>query len=275
MIFKCFFCFFAENPDLGEVSILGSFNCILGNVVPEDHARVGAIHHPHPLLLHSLHITLAFQLPSQTLPVAAITHTHTQKCLVRETRERSKPNTPFPPLSFFLSSPLYHRPSPPSQIRSRQPLHPLLFALHASYVSLSSFPTDILHVFSPLFKCLFALKKISHIACDPAAPLFRLLGSQLLLADLHQVFQLSESVQLPCYCGPVWDHLEERLVALGHGEQHGQLPVTTADRNQNTYNLCWHVGDCWQSRQARLEPLLATLWGVWGNMMNWAKTWLS
>lgn len=60
-------------PDLREVPILSSLYGILGNVVSEYHARVGAVHHPHSLLLHSLRITLAFQLTSQTFPVAVIT----------------------------------------------------------------------------------------------------------------------------------------------------------------------------------------------------------
>ena len=63
----------ASEPDLREVSTLSSLNCILGNVVSEYHTWVAAVHHAHSLLLHGLHITLALQLSSQTLPAAVIT----------------------------------------------------------------------------------------------------------------------------------------------------------------------------------------------------------
>lgn len=73
--------FFRLEPDLREVPLLSSLYGILGNVVSEYHARVGAVHHPHSLLLHSLHITLAFQLTSQTFPVAVITQNiPSEKC---------------------------------------------------------------------------------------------------------------------------------------------------------------------------------------------------
>ena len=54
---------------LREVSVLGGRNCILGDVVPEDHTRVGAVHHPQSVIQDFLDITLALQLPGQTLPV--------------------------------------------------------------------------------------------------------------------------------------------------------------------------------------------------------------
>lgn len=59
-------------PHLRKVSILSGFYCILGNVVPEYHTRVGAVHYPQPLLLHSPHIRLTLQLSRQTFPVSVI-----------------------------------------------------------------------------------------------------------------------------------------------------------------------------------------------------------
>lgn len=57
------------NPDLREVPTLSSLYCILGNVVSEHYARVGAIHHSRPLLLHDLNVALTLQLAGQTFPV--------------------------------------------------------------------------------------------------------------------------------------------------------------------------------------------------------------
>lgn len=87
--------------DLREVSILCSLDCILGDVVPEYKARVGAVHHPHPLLLHGLHVALALQLQSQTLPAGS----DNTKRTVRELQERAdgRLNTPFPLFSLYLS----------------------------------------------------------------------------------------------------------------------------------------------------------------------------
>lgn len=62
-----------KEPNLRKVPILSRLYCILGNVVPEQHARVGAVHHPHPLFLHGLHVALTLQLTSQTFPAAVIT----------------------------------------------------------------------------------------------------------------------------------------------------------------------------------------------------------
>lgn len=61
----------AGGPDLGEVSVLCGLDGILGDVVPEDEAWVGAVHHPHPLILHGPHVALALQLQGQTLPVGS------------------------------------------------------------------------------------------------------------------------------------------------------------------------------------------------------------
>lgn len=69
----------AGESDLGEVSALGGLDGILGDVVPEDEAGVGAVHHPHPLLLRRQHVALALQLQGQTLPVGSDkTKSHSQ-----------------------------------------------------------------------------------------------------------------------------------------------------------------------------------------------------
>lgn len=54
---------------LREISLLGSLNCILGNVVSEHQTWVGAVHNPHSVIQDILDIALPLQLPGQTFPV--------------------------------------------------------------------------------------------------------------------------------------------------------------------------------------------------------------
>lgn len=116
----------AGESDLGEVSALGGLDGILGDVVPEDEARVGAVHHPHPLLLRRPHVALALQLQGQTLPVGSDKPNRT----VRQLQERvdGRLDTPFPlhslslsviPFISFCTTTHQH----PSQILSQPTLH--------------------------------------------------------------------------------------------------------------------------------------------------------
>lgn len=131
----------AGESDLGEVAVLGGLDGILGDVVPEDEARVGAVHHPHPLLLHGPHVALALQLQGQTLPVAS---DKTKKCTVSQLQEQTDGSlgTPFPLPSITLTLSLSLSVIPfisfcttthqhPSQILSQSTLHPLLHLMSA------------------------------------------------------------------------------------------------------------------------------------------------
>ena len=57
-----------KNPHLREVSGLRHLNGILGDVVPEHHAGVGAVHGAHPLLLRPPCVALPVEVPRQPLP---------------------------------------------------------------------------------------------------------------------------------------------------------------------------------------------------------------
>lgn len=113
-----------NESDLREVSILCSLDCILGDVVPEYKARVGAVHHPHPLLQHGLHVALALQLQGQTLPAGS----DNTKRTVRELQERAdgRRQTQHPISSILsLSFPFYHFTQPPTSTSPRScPCHP-------------------------------------------------------------------------------------------------------------------------------------------------------
>lgn len=207
-----------RGSDLGEVSVLGGLDGVLGDVVPEYDARVGAVHHPHPLLPHGRRVALAFQLPSQTLPAAVITR-NSQRVTVTQAMADSAAHF-LPCLSVRLLPPFISHTSTQKvsyPVRAVPP--PSDVVVHVRCVSRST--TSL--ILPPL--------EISPIACDPAAPVLRLLGLQLLLARLHQVFQFAESVQLPRDCRPVRDHLEQRRVALSHREQHRQLPVDSRQKS--------------------------------------------
>lgn len=163
-------------PDLREVPILSSLYGILGNVVSEYHARVGAVHHPHSLLLHSLHITLAFQLTSQTFPVAVITQNiPSEKCskgtIITSTH-----------ISSFFCLFAHLKKKTQKLIRSMQ----FLLCSHFPCFSFSSLAnkTYSLIFFAP----------VSPILSDPGCPILCLFGFQLLLGGLHQILQFAESL---------------------------------------------------------------------------------
>lgn len=164
-------------PDLREVPILSSLYGILGNVVSEYHTRVGAVHHPHSLLLHSLHITLAFQLTSQTFPVAVITQNiPSEKC------SKGTIITSTHISSFFCLFAHLKKKKTQKLIRSMQ----FLLCSHFPCFSFSSLAnkTYSLIFFAP----------VSPILSDPGCPILCLFGFQLLLGGLHQILQFAESL---------------------------------------------------------------------------------